>query len=254
MLPPMVDRVFLGWKQPFLTPAVAWLLERRDALPGLLVVTPTAQSGRRLREALAEAAGALLTPQVVTPGWFLQSRDDESAADWMERVAWVEVLEAVADWSAYEALFPAPPGEGKNWASGLARDRRLHFYVRGLIAQARGRPEDAIAAFRSAVVSRNLGYIRIPYELSGVLLAAGRAKEAVPVLQAGLRSGFEGVSLFLTHTELDYRLAQAFEVAGQPDSAAVHYRRAASAWEHADAGFTTRQRDAAGRALRWLGK
>ena len=139
-------------------------------------------------------------------------------------------------------------------ASGLARDRRLHFYVRGLIAQARGRPDDAIVAFRSAVVSRNLGYIRIPYELSGVLLAAGRAKEAVPVLQAGLRSGFEGVSLFLTHTELDYRLAQAFEVAGQPDSAAVHYRRAASAWEHADAGFTTRQRDAAGRALRLQGK
>ena len=122
MLPPMVDRVFLGWKQPFLTPAVTWLLERRDALPGLLVVTPTAQSGRRLREALAETAGALLTPQVVTPGWFLQTRDDEAAADWMERVAWVEVLEAVADWSAYEALFPAPPGEGKNWAGGLARE------------------------------------------------------------------------------------------------------------------------------------
>ena len=122
MLPAMVERVFLGWDRPFLTRAVAWLLERRDELPGMRVVVPTAQSGRRLREALAEAAGALLSPRIVTPGSFLQARDDEAAADWIERVAWVEVLENVADWSAYEALFPEPPGEGKDWAGGLARE------------------------------------------------------------------------------------------------------------------------------------
>ncbi len=122
MLPPMVEREFLGWDQPFLTHAVAWLLARRDELPSMLVVVPTAQSGRRLREALAEAAGAVLSPDVVTPGWFLQTRDAEAAADWMDQVAWVEVLENVADWSAYEALFPAPPGEGRNWAGGLARE------------------------------------------------------------------------------------------------------------------------------------
>ena len=112
MLPAMVEREFLGWDQPFLTRAVEWLLERRDDLPGMLVVVPTSQSGRRLRETLAAATGALLSPKVVTPGWFLQTRDDEAAADWMEQVAWVEVLEAVADWPAYEALFPAPPGAG----------------------------------------------------------------------------------------------------------------------------------------------
>ena len=122
MLPVMVEREFLGWDRPFLRLAVDWLLERRDELPGLLVVVPTAQSGRRLREALAEAAGALLSPRMATPGSFLQSRDDEAAADWMERVAWVEVLENEADWSPYEALFPAPPGEGKNWAGRLAQE------------------------------------------------------------------------------------------------------------------------------------
>lgn len=122
MLAAMVERVFLGWDQPFLTQAAAWLLERRDELPGMLVVVPTAQSGRRLREALAEAAGALLAPKVVTPGSFLQSRDDDAAADWVERVAWVEVLENVADWQEYEALFPEPPGEGTNWAGGLAQE------------------------------------------------------------------------------------------------------------------------------------
>jgi ATP-dependent helicase/nuclease subunit B len=122
MLPPMVERVFLGWDQPFLAKAVAWLLERREELPGMLVVVPTAQSGRRLREALAEAAGAVLSPQVVTPGSFLQSRDTEAARDWSERVAWVEVLENIEDWSDYDALFPEPPGEGRNWAGGLAQE------------------------------------------------------------------------------------------------------------------------------------
>ena len=122
MLAAMVEREFLGWDRPFLTLVVAWLLERRDELPGMRVVVPTAQSGRRLREALAEAAGALLAPQVVTPGSFLQARDGDAAADWIERVAWVEVLENVTDWQEYEALFPEPPGEGANWAGGLARE------------------------------------------------------------------------------------------------------------------------------------
>ena len=122
MLAAMVEREFLGWDRPFLRQAVAWLLERRDELPGMLVVVPTAQSGRRLREALAEAAGALLAPKVVTPGSFLQSRDADAAADWIERVAWVEVLENVPDWSEYQALFPEPPGEGRNWAGGLAQE------------------------------------------------------------------------------------------------------------------------------------
>lgn len=118
----MVQRVFLGWDQPFLTKAVPWLLERRDALPDMRVVVPTAQSGRRLREALAASAGALLAPTIVTPGSFLQARDAEAAADWMDHLAWVEVLENVTEWSDYEALFSHPPGEGPNWAGGLARE------------------------------------------------------------------------------------------------------------------------------------
>ena len=111
MLPPMVEREFLGWDRPFLTKAVAWLAERRDELPGMLVVVPTAQSGRRLREALAEAAGAVLSPKIATPGSFLQSRDDEAAADWMDQVAWVEVLESVADGRNTRRCFPNRPAK-----------------------------------------------------------------------------------------------------------------------------------------------
>jgi ATP-dependent helicase/nuclease subunit B len=122
MLEPMVERVFLGWDQPFLTKAVPWLLKRQDSLPEMRVMVPTAQSGRRLREALAEATGGLLAPKFVTPGSLLQSRDAEAAADWIDHVAWVEVLESVTDWSEYERLFAEPPNGGANWASGLARE------------------------------------------------------------------------------------------------------------------------------------
>lgn len=118
----MIERVFLGWDQPFLLEAAAWLLEHKDSLPHWCVVVPTAQSGRRLREAMAEVAGAVLSPKVVTPGSFLKLRDDQAAADWIERVAWIEILETITDWSPYEALFPEPPGDGKNWAVGLAQE------------------------------------------------------------------------------------------------------------------------------------
>ncbi|NNM28980.1 MAG: hypothetical protein HKO57_05625, partial [Akkermansiaceae bacterium] len=47
-------REHLGWERPFLPVLVEWLLARREELPGTLVVVPTAQAGRRLREAMAE--------------------------------------------------------------------------------------------------------------------------------------------------------------------------------------------------------
>ena len=122
MLAPMVNRVFLGWDRPFLSRAADWLLERRDELPRLLVVVPTSQAGRRLREALAERAGALLAPKIVTPGSLLKSLDPEVAADWIERIAWLETLEGVTDWAAYEDLFPKSPDDGGEWAGGLARE------------------------------------------------------------------------------------------------------------------------------------
>ncbi len=158
MLAAMLEREFLGWDRPFLTRAVAWLLERRDELPGMLVVVPTAQSGRRLREALAEAAGALLAPKVVTPGSFLQSCDGDAAADWIEHVAWVEVLENVMDWSEHEALFPAPPGEGTNWAGGLAQEMirlRHSLQENGLLLSTAARKlSETVEAERWAALGR----------------------------------------------------------------------------------------------------
>lgn len=122
MLAPMVQRVFLGWDRPFLPRTADWLLERLDELPHWLVVVPTAQGGRRLREALAERAGALLSPKFRTPGSFLKTEAPEVAEDWIERVAWQETLEGIDDWAVYQDLFPEPPEAGGDWAGGLAQE------------------------------------------------------------------------------------------------------------------------------------
>ncbi len=118
----MVKREFLGWDRPFSSTVTEWLAARRDELPGMLLVVPTAQSGRRLREALAEATGALLSPRVVTPGSLLQACDDEAASDWIEQVAWSEVLDSVTDWTGMAALFPEAPDAASDWATGMARE------------------------------------------------------------------------------------------------------------------------------------
>ncbi len=125
----MDRRVFLGCDRPFLGAVVDWLWARCDALPGMVVVVPTAQGGRRLRQALAEK-GACLAPRVVTPGWFLEVDSAPRAA---EVLAWVETLESIQDWNPFTAVFPVPPGrdEAPGWSLGLASslaglDRSLH--------------------------------------------------------------------------------------------------------------------------------
>lgn len=119
----MPERVFLGWDRPFLGLLTEWLLARKGDLPSTLVVVPTAQSGRRLREALAEAAGAILAPRVVTPGFFMLTEGENIAPEAIEQLAWVETLESIGDWDNFSAVFPIPPGEGEpaGWALGLAR-------------------------------------------------------------------------------------------------------------------------------------
>lgn len=120
-------RVFLGWERFLLEGVVEWLWARREDLPGMLVVVPTAQSGRRLREALAEYAvaagvGGLLAPRVVTQE-SLWPKGEGVSGRGGELLAWMEVLESVGDWEEFEGLFPEAPGVGeeRGWAMGLAQ-------------------------------------------------------------------------------------------------------------------------------------
>jgi ATP-dependent helicase/nuclease subunit B len=95
---------------------------------------------------------------MATPGWFLQIQDDEAAAEWIEQVAWVEVLEHVEDWSEYSALFPEPPGEGRDWAGGLAREivrLRSTLQENGLLlSSAAHQLRDTVEAERWAALSK----------------------------------------------------------------------------------------------------
>lgn len=83
----------------------------------MLIVVPTAQSGRRLREQLAER-GAILAPRVVTTGFLM--RPDDSAPESVETLAWSEVFSKVRNWEDYVAVFPKAP-EGRGWELGLAQ-------------------------------------------------------------------------------------------------------------------------------------
>ena len=128
-----VERQILEWNRPFSEVLGDWLWKRRERLPEMLVIVPTAQSGRRLREGIAERGGAL-APRVQTPGSLMQHQD--RVPEVVEILAWVETLERIKDWSKYSGAFPNPPSrEESGWSIGLAKtltDARSVLQASGL--------------------------------------------------------------------------------------------------------------------------
>lgn len=123
----MLQRIYLGYSAPFLQRLTSYLLEDTEGLTESLVVVPTSQSGRILRENLAAEAGALLAPTVTTPGALLHLEESNIAPRWLEKIAWMDVLENLkqSDWENYSGLFPTPPDLemlSSDWASGLAAE------------------------------------------------------------------------------------------------------------------------------------
>lgn len=132
--PANVRRHFLPWDRPLLPQAVAWLATGWNGegpldLSDTLVVVPTRQSGRRLREALARHAAtrsqAVFPPRVVLP----EQLFDLAAAPGIQvasraalLLAWVTVLRSV-DLGDFRAVFPVdPPQRGFPWALQLAEE------------------------------------------------------------------------------------------------------------------------------------
>ncbi len=123
----MPQRIYLGYSAPFLGSLTTYLLQDPQALTECLVVFPTSQSGRILRENLAAEAGALLAPTVTTPGALLHLEDSNISPRWLEKIAWMDVLENLnqSDWENYSGLFPTAPDLemlSSDWATSLAAE------------------------------------------------------------------------------------------------------------------------------------
>jgi hypothetical protein len=115
----------------------------------------------------------------------------------------------------------------------------MHHYLRGLVLTRRGNDSAAIGEYRQAMTWPGYGYTRVDYELGRALLRAGRAREAADVLGRAL-PGLESTGLYVTRTEIRDALARAWDVAGVRDSALVHYRAVARAWQRADPPLRSR--------------
>jgi ATP-dependent helicase/nuclease subunit B len=128
---PEVRRHFLPWDRPLPEQAAAYLASDWSRsgpidLSRLLVVVPTRQSGRRLREALSELASAhgqaAFPPRIVTPDQLIVPAQAAGVASRAESLlAWVEVLRRM-DPGEFREVFPSdPPDRSFGWALRLAR-------------------------------------------------------------------------------------------------------------------------------------
>lgn len=129
--PDQPRRHFLTWDRPLLPQAVeflagGWSGEGPLDLSDVLVVVPTRQAGRRLREALAVHASArqqaVLAPRVMGPDQLIEPPPGKAVAAPLESLlVWTEVLREI-DLAGCRAVFPVdPPERNFAWALGLAR-------------------------------------------------------------------------------------------------------------------------------------
>lgn len=117
---------FLGWDKPAVDLVADELLaglqnqESAAAFRRATVVVPTAESGRRLRERIAELAGKpVLIPEVRQPVHLVHVTG--AADELVELAAWVRVLGSSRAEENWPALFPVPPVSRQNWSLGMAR-------------------------------------------------------------------------------------------------------------------------------------
>ncbi len=126
--------------------------------------------------------------------------------------------------------------------SQFGRDAKLHYFLRGLLYQSQRRDAEAVEAFQRSLFSLTDGYTRINLMMAGSLLALHRPAEAIAVLRPAIRGGVDGSNTYTSRTELHEAMAQAFEQAGQADSARFHWRAVEAAWRKADPQFRERYR------------
>ncbi|HUQ80649.1 MAG TPA: BTAD domain-containing putative transcriptional regulator [Gemmatimonadaceae bacterium] len=233
----------------------AWMFNETARLPGLAVPLVQPPVPDEINRALISLERG--TPKVAVAA-FGRQKQRMRLAEWPEgfiarSVAWNGALTGMAYAAAGDTLAIlrwADTVEYWGKRSLYGRDTRLHHYLRGMVHVAGGRDDQAIDELRQAIFSATLGFTRVNFELGRALMRRGRASEAVAVVAPALRGEIDSSNLYVTRTELHELLAQAFDRAGMPDSAAKHYRAVASAWANADPEFHAR-RDA---ARAWLAR
>ncbi|MFT5467198.1 MAG: ATP-dependent helicase/nuclease subunit B [Verrucomicrobiales bacterium] len=130
---PSFTRHFLGWDRPLAELVGERLMarasERLIDLSESLVITPTRNSGRRLREMLANLANergrALIPPQVAPPEFLLslisEPDNGKTATPEESLLAWCQVLKKI-DIRKFQALFPVEPvSQDFSWTAATAK-------------------------------------------------------------------------------------------------------------------------------------
>lgn len=173
-------RHFLGWDKPVLETTVAFLAQGwQDGgaldLSDQLVVVPTRQAGRRLREALARHAAtreaAVRPPLVVTPDYlFSPSRLEDAglpvATPQTAHLLWTALLLRLS-LDDYRRVFPVDPVERDlPWAAGQARE---------------------LLAVRDLLVESGLDFHRAAERFAEVDIEAARWRELAALEAAALR-------------------------------------------------------------------
>jgi ATP-dependent helicase/nuclease subunit B len=187
-----------------------------------------------------------------TPGGLLKTDDPKVAADWVERLAWMETLERVEDWSIYQELFPKSPAGGVGWSGGLAREllglrRTLQENGHTLSSTAKFLANSIEAGRWSALATlesqmeaclRNWNFksrsrvlaagVSIPSEIKGIVLAG--VTEMPPLVERALAEWSGPVTILIGAPENE---AENFSPIGRPLAA---WKERVMAWPEGDAG------------------
>jgi tetratricopeptide (TPR) repeat protein len=117
--------------------------------------------------------------------------------------------------------------------SYYGRDWRLHHHVRGLIAERGGRLREAIREFDAARWG-SAGWTVTVAHMARAHIALGEPKEALALLREAYESSPDAMGRYLTRSELDLLMAEAFARAGMRDSSEHYAAYVRNAWSDAD--------------------
>ncbi|MBU6180856.1 MAG: hypothetical protein KGR69_14410, partial [Verrucomicrobia bacterium] len=177
MLP---KRHFLGWEAPVLETAVSFLVRDWSGgglldLSDHLVVVPTRQAGRRLREALARHAAtgeaAVLPPLVVTPNHLfsaarLPEAEPPVASPARTRLLWTALMQRLP-LDSFRRVFPVDPVEPSlKWAMDNA---------------------DGFLAVRDLLIESGLDFRAAAERLGAAGIEPGRWEELASIEAAAVR-------------------------------------------------------------------